>query len=106
MKKILFTILTTLILSGVARSECNDDIDFKANEFSNISYNFEFLNKSNKEIIITEIRLLTKNDQIIKSTELYSSGTLKPFGRLVINMNIFDINKNMIAFTEYLCNYK
>ena len=94
-------------LSGNAYASCLDDVELKVKQPSHTPHriNFEFLNNNNKSIEITEIRISTADNQTIKSYEPFNE-ILKPFGRVVLYMNIADINQKVWKKSGYSCRYE
>ena len=107
MKKLLGIVVLGLLLSGNAYAACSDDIDWSWSIISSGSLaEFEFLNKNNKTITITQVRLLTSDNQIIKSHEPIPDGMLNSFGRLTTIMILSDVNRNVLSAAGYSCKYK
>ena len=107
MKKLLGIVVMGLLLSGNAYASCLDDVELtvtQPNSYLSV-INFELLNNNNKSIEITEIRISTADNQTIKSYEPFNQ-ILKPFGRIVLRMNIEDINKKVWKKSGYSCRYK
>ena len=95
-----------LVLSGNANADCKDDIDMNWVK-SNITptIHFEFLNNNNKDINITAVRMLTADNQIIK-THVPAEQTLKSFGRLIAGISLNDVNEKVWKLSDYSCSYK
>ena len=107
MKKLLGIVVLGLLLTGNAYASCSDDIDWSWSIIASGSVaEFEFLNKNNKTITITQVRLLTSDKQIIKSHEPIPYQTLNSFGRLTTVMILSDVNKNVLSSAGYSCKYK
>ncbi len=106
MKKLLGILVLGLLISGNAYAGCSDDIDWNWSIDSSDSIAlFEFLNKNNKTITITQVKLLTSDKQIIKAITPAPFQTLTPFGRLTTNIYLLDVNQNMLASASYSCKY-
>ena len=106
MKKIFGIVALSLLWFNLSYASCFDDIDMNVSQPSRyfLEIHFEILNNNNKSIEITEVRIATADNQIIKSYEP-SNKILKPFGRVVIRMSISDVNKNIWKKSEYSCRY-
>ena len=108
MKKLLGIIVLGLLLSGNAYADCKDDIDMNWVK-SNITptVHFEFLNNNNKDISITAVRMLTADNQIIKThVPVPAKQTLKSFGRLIAFISLKDVNEKVWKLSDYSCSYK
>jgi hypothetical protein len=107
MKKLLGIILLGLLWSNLSYADCKDDIEISWRKQIYQSYVFEFLNNNNKSIIITEVRLLTAENQTIKTAQPNSSRkVLKPFGRTIAVITTEDVNEKLWKSSDYSCNYK
>ncbi len=106
MKKILTIVAFSLLCFNLSYASCFDDIDMNVSQPNRYipEIHFEILNNNNKSIKITEVKIATSDNQIIKSYEP-SNKILKPFGRVVIRMSISDINKNVWKNSGYSCRY-
>ena len=105
MKKFLGIVVLYLIFCNMAYANCMNDLEVKTNAtlLSNRAYAFEFLNNNNKSITITEIKLLTSDDQIIKSK--MQNLVIKSFGRIVRYIDTDDINLKVWKKTSLSCRY-
>lgn len=104
MKKLLGIIVLGLLLSGNALASCMDEVKMNAMRLSNSQIQFELLNFNNKTINITEIKILTSNNQTIRRLSL--DKTLQPFGKKHIYMQVGDLNLAVWKKSNFSCRYK
>ena len=93
-----------MLLSGNAYANCMSDTEINVKR-STIKSEFEILNNNDRLITITEVRLLTSNNQNIKSFKPIKSD-LKPFGRIVYDFWTNDINTQLWKKTALSCRYE
>ena len=116
MKKVLFTILFTLVLSGGASASCKDDVEMKWSIIDDSYVRFTFLNSSNNKVNVYEYGILTSDNKLIKKNMISDTKTLggmpvlsgailSSFGREVLDMNVISINTNVIKYAYYQCKY-
>ena len=79
MKKLLGITVLGLLLSMNAYASCMDEVKMNTMQLTNSQIQFELLNFNNKIISITEIKILTSNNQTIRQVSL--DHTLQPFGK-------------------------
>ena len=104
-KKIFSIIFFSVFYCNLSFAGCTDDIDFSWNYFpGKVQINFEFLNNKNKKIKITEIRVSTADNQVIRS--MIAEKKLYPFGKSQLLMSSFDLNTKVIASAGYTCVYE
>ena len=103
MKKFIKITFLQLLFCSFAHANCMIDTEINVKRFSPEAQ-FEILNNNDKAILVTEIKLLTSKNQIIKSFKI-SGGNLKPFGRIEYWLNINDVNKKVWKNTSLSCQY-
>ena len=107
MKKLLGIVVLGLLWSNFSYAGCKDDIDISWRKQAHESYVAEFLNNNNKNIIITEVKLLTADNQIIKTHQPYADRKfLKPFGKTIAVITTDDVNEKFWKLSDYSCSYK
>ncbi len=107
MKKLISIIFLSLLWGNFSYANCKDDIDMsweQSNPYIPVVH-FEFLNNNNKDINITAVRMLTADNQIIK-THVPAEQTLKSFGRLIAGISLNDVNEKVWKLSDYSCSYK
>ena len=118
MKKLLSTIVLSILYSSYAYADCYDDVKLN---WSFINFNneiqFEFLNNTNNRIFINEYGVKTEDGQIIKNNLVSEDNinkefldsltyvTLKKFGRSVKKIHIHDVNSKYIKYGYFKCKY-
>jgi hypothetical protein len=106
-KKLLFTILFTLVLSGSAGASCYNDLDVEWKRSGGFMVSFKFFNKADKNISIKSISILTEDNVILKSEKNLQFSNIKPYGRLENQIILIeDINYKLIKKAQYTCDYK
>src|SRR6056300_682550 len=117
MKKLVLTILFTLVLCAGASASCRDDVEMKWSIIKDDTYvRFTFLNSSNNKINVYEYGILTSDNKLIKKNKISDTKTLggmpvlsgailSSFGREVLDMNVISINTNVIKYAYYQCKY-
>ena len=113
MKKLLSTIVLSILYNSNAYADCYDDVklNWSFTNFNN-EIQFEFLNNTNNRIFINEYGVKTEDGQIIKNN-LYNEEfldsltyvTLKKFGRSVKKIHIHDVNSKYIKYGYFKCKY-
>ena len=109
MKKILGIVFLSLLWVNFSYADCKDDIDMSWNQSNPYIpvVHFEFLNNNNKDISITAVRMLTADNQIIKThVPVLDKQTLKSFGRLIAGISLKDVNQKVWKLSDYSCSYK
>tara|TARA_B100001057_G_C22560790_1_gene837179 strand:- start:120 stop:458 length:339 start_codon:yes stop_codon:yes gene_type:complete len=110
MKKLLSIVVLSFFYSTVASADCYDDVEFKWKFLNNNLIKFEFLNNTNKRILIKEWGIKTSDNQIIKTNYGdYPASIfyvqLDKFGKSTRRLDISNVNSKFIKFGYFKCNY-
>ena len=117
MKKILGIVVLSLLWGNFSYAGCKDDIDMSWKQpnpytpvvgFINVKViYFVFVNNNNKDISITAVRMLTADNQIIKThVPVPAAQTLKSFGKLIAGISLKGVNQKVWKLSDYSCSYK
>jgi len=115
MKKLLLALSLIVLLASNALADqihdyCTEKLDFSwvfsdysPNTSNYTSVTFKFKSKTGKPIIIEKILIKTTDNQVIRSLETNSN--LIPYGVLELKMSVSNLNRDMIKFGSYHCEY-
>jgi hypothetical protein len=107
MKKLLGILFLSLLFGGSAYATCYSDIEWNITDNREWKiYDYEFSNTTSREIVISQIELLTKNRESIKIKKLNPPILLKSYGRQVGGISYGDVNRKFVKWHQYTCNYK